>query len=115
MNIDLTKSELTSLVAEINALLKYEKLSFHQQSKTLTNMSIKGGNGRLNITPTTSGYDIGLGSQSLAKEMFSFMCNLTNKSKNDKFAFPALERSPKWEVGSFSLVKKAVLHYSKTS
>ena len=115
MNIDITKSQLKSLVVEINTSLKCEKLSFHQQPKTLANMSIKGGNGRLNITPTSSGYDIGLGTQSVAKEMFGFMCDLTNKTTNDKFGFPASKRSPKWEVDSFSLVKKAILQYAKTS
>lgn len=105
---------LIALVTEVNASLNCEKLSFHQQVKTLENMSVKGGNGRLTITPTIKGYDIGLSGKSLTDEMYRFLCELTGKTKNDKFGFPRERRSPKWEVDSFTTVKKAVIRYSKS-
>ena len=114
MNTDILKSQLISLVNEINTSLGCVKLSFHQQPKTPRNISVKGGNGRLTITPTEKGYDIGLSGKSLVNEMYDFLCELTGKAKNDKFGFPREEVSLKWEVESFLTVKKAVLRYSKT-
>ena len=114
MNTDILKSQLNTLVAEINASLNCEKLTFHQQPKTDRNISIKGGNGRLTITPTVKGYDIGLSGKSLTAEMYGFLCELTGKAKNDKFGFPREKASPKWEVDSFITVKKAVIRYSKS-
>ena len=114
MNTDILKSELISLIAEINKTLSCEKLVFHQQSVQKTNISVIGGNGRLYINPTSKGYNIGLSGLSLTDEMYSYMCDLTGKVKHDKFGFPALKRLPKWEVESFSIVKKSVIRYSKT-
>ena len=114
MNTDILKSQLITLVAEVNASLNCEKLSVHQQTKTLKKISLKGGNGRLTITPTSKGYDIGLSGKSLTDEMYGFLCELTGKTKNDKFGFPRERSSPKWEVDSFSTVKKAVIRYSKS-
>jgi hypothetical protein len=108
------KTQLLKLVEDVNLSLGYEKLKFNQQPKTPKNISVTGGNGRLTITPTTKGYDIGLSNDSLVDELFGFLCDLTGKPKNDKFGFPREQRSPKWEVESFLTVKKAVLRYSKT-
>lgn len=114
MNTDILKSQLISFVAEINESLNCEKLAFHQQSVQKTNISIIGGNGRLYINPTSKGYNIGLSGVSLTAEMYDYMCELTKKDRNDKYGFPALKRLPKWEVESFSIVKEAILRYSKS-
>lgn len=114
-NVEILKTQLKMLVDDVNSSLGYSKLTFHQQPVSKIKMSVTGGNGRLCIYPTSNGYKIGLSGIPLTNEMYGFMCKLTGKNKHDTYIFPAKKKLPMWIVDDFSLIKKAVQQYAKTT
>ena len=115
MDIEAAKKKLIELVDDVNSLSPSNEVQFHQQDVVKKHMAIIGGNGRLCIHPTSTGYDIGLSGKALEINMYGFMRDLcqkectgykqTNKriGKNDL---------PFWRVEDFSLVQKAAYHYA---
>lgn len=113
MNTEMVKRQLQNLESEVNSKHNMHKIKFCQQKVIERHMSFTGGNGRLCIEPRYQLYNIGLSGQSLTKEMYQFMCELTGKS-HDKYGYPAKKSLPKWEVSSFETLKKAVYRYANT-
>jgi hypothetical protein len=57
------------LVDELNENLGSLKMKFNQQQVSTGNMSLSGGNGRVWITPCSSGCDVSLSGKSLESEL----------------------------------------------
>ena len=113
---EVLKSKLVDLVTELNDSNDLN-LKFNQQVKTIENMSISGANGRLYINPSSVGYDVSLSGKSLEKNLHGLFKELFNE---DCTGFKQSNKNtgiitqPFWRTDNFSLVKKAVLLYSKT-
>jgi hypothetical protein len=113
-HIEILKTKLLHLEKEINSRKDCNIITFDQQSRTAKHMSFIGGNGRINITPCSGGYDIALSGQSLEKQMYHFMQKLCGRKNDGYKQTKPLPHVPFWRVDNFELVKTAVLHYAKT-
>lgn len=112
-SIEIKKQQLQKLVDRVNSSPQRNKIELSQQRKTEKHIDIIGGNGRLNTSPTSKGFDIGLQGISLTKEMYDFMCKLTGRT-SDKYGYPRDRKSPKWEIDDFKKVEEAVYRYANT-
>lgn len=112
-SIEIKRQQLQKLIDAVNSSPQRNKIELSEQIKTEKNIDIVGGNGRLNTTLTSKGFDIGLQGISLAKEMYDFMCKLTGKN-HDKYGYPKDKKSPKWEIDDFKKVEAAAYRYANT-
>ena len=110
---EILRKKLEQLQTEVNTFGD-NLIQLHQQDRTKGNLSFSGREGRIYVQPISEGYDISLSGKVLEEDMFPFMADLCGTPQDGYKQTRPNFRQPFWRTPNFDLVRKAVIHYSKT-